>query len=553
MEQGELKSRFGEEEVEDLLQEDEGMFLLELSSEGISAEALAASEKLAEEIAAEWDVLVATGEAVSGSAAFAEGEESRTAADLQEEFDAARREERQRRQHLVVKALSLWAERGWTTSSELLDTFPEASEATLSEVAFHLKDVGMTVLDDSPEFGSEPLDQEACGGREWLDDLAEIATIAILHTRYLPRVGWLDRSDPLSGLVASISQRKLLSRFEEVSMGRAIIAALRPVENLIRIHPGLGELIVLAGSNEIDSVEDDGVNPVLQGGAESCLERGDSSLSPAGLWAAARSLGGCTERCISDCGVDFFLFKATVDTALDKAEEVRNSFVNSNLKLVLHLASKYMGKGLDLSDLVQEGTFGLVKAIERWDPDRGFKLSTYATWWIRQCLSRAIADKGRVVRIPVHVFEKLNRVRRLQREFEAAGKEASLPEIAKAAGLEPAAVEQLISRCGSISSIDEDPEYIGSTDVDEGPLAQAEKADREHQILQLLSTFEPREAKIIKMRFGIGHSTDHTLEQVGSVFGLTRERIRQIEEKVLKRMRHPSHLWLFEQLREQTS
>lgn len=335
-------------------------------------------------------------------------------------------------------------------------------------------------------------------------------------------------------------------------MGRAMIEALAPVEALARsgLRP---RHLGLSASGEEDSQDED-QEPTGACDVDSYPVSGSEGdcLSPAELWVAARALSTIAEEQYDEAtDVDYLAARRIARHALAKAEVIRNEFVDTNLRLVVHLATRLVGRGLDLPDLIQEGTLGLIRAIERWEPERGFKLSTYATWWIRQSLFRAIADKGRLVRIPVHVVEKLNLVRRAQREAEISGRESlSLNELANLVGMELPQLKKLTMRAGTVISIEEDEDMVGCTCTEEEPLAAAESADREQQIRRVLGEFKPRETKIIKMRFGIDFSSDHTLEEVGVAFGLTRERIRQIESKLLTKLRHPSRSQALSELLE---
>lgn len=551
--QGGLKLGIDSSEEESLVPEDDGFFMLDTSPEGVAADVLIASEELASEIAAEWDALVAAGEAAAAQLPTVEGVDS-GASTVDEEFDSAAERERRGTKRLLSSTLEDCAERGWSTSTGLLDAAPAAmTEADIAEMVFHICDAGVQILEDISEFGAEPFDQGCSGSLDWIEDLAELSVSSTtFQSRYLPRVGWLSRNDPLCGLLASMSRKRLLSRYEEVSMGRAMIEALAPVEALAR--SGLrSRNLGLPASDEGEAFDEDLEPTEADEAASYPISDGQGDgLSPAELWITARALSIVAEEQFDETtDVDYLAARKVARQALANAEAIRNEFVEANLRLVVHLAAKLVGRGLDLPDLIQEGTLGLIRAIERWEPERGFKLSTYATWWIRQSLFRAIADKGRVVRIPVHVIEKLNRVRRAQHEAEISGRDPpSLHELAELAGMELPQLKKLIMRSGMVISIEDDQDMVGYTCAEEEPLASAENADREQQIRRVLGEFKPRETKIIKMRFGIDFSTDHTLEEVGAVFGLTRERIRQIESKLLTKLRHPSRSQTLSELLE---
>ncbi len=219
----------------------------------------------------------------------------------------------------------------------------------------------------------------------------------------------------------------------------------------------------------------------------------------------------------------------------------------SNLRLAHHIATKYRSSGLPLSDLVQEANIGLLKAVERFDYRRGFRFSTFATWWIRQSVTRAIADKSRSIRIPVHVVESLNKIKRAINELEAIGSGAVIPEdIAKLAELPLERVLKILKLPEDPLSIDaleeETPGFVESLPEceDSDPELEALEADRSEMLAHVLATLKPKEEEVIRMRFGFGEEKAYTLEEIGQCFNVTRERIRQIEAKALINLRHPS-------------
>lgn len=246
---------------------------------------------------------------------------------------------------------------------------------------------------------------------------------------------------------------------------------------------------------------------------------------------------------------EFELAQKVIHGNEKEKKRARDKMAESNMRLVVSIAKRYSGRGLDLLDLIQEGNTGLLRAVEKFDPDKGFKFSTYATWWIRQAITRAIADQARTIRIPVHMVETINKVLRTQRRLtQDLNREPSVQEIADAMGMEPDRIEYVMKIKQDIASLDasvgrdgdDDDSSLGDFVEDEDRVSPEDSAATQllkEQIASILSTLTDRERKIIKMRFGIGGGKSHTLEEVGAEFSVTRERIRQIEAKALAKLR----------------
>ena len=342
----------------------------------------------------------------------------------------------------------------------------------------------------------------------------------------------------------------VLSKDEETDLARKIEEGTRIIRDLVRSFPIYKKLLKEVSyriANE-ESCSEDRVDAALR----NTLAALDHVMAGLSIPQGKGAKDGRCQKIESEVGIgidELLLRYDRIAKARQLVADAKNELIIRNLRLVINIAKHYVGRGLSLLDLIQEGNIGMMKAIDKYDYKKGFKFSTYATWWIRQAITRALMDQTKTIRVPVHVMELYNKVNTASKELaQQLGREPEKEEIARTLGIHTRKVEDVFRAMQDPvmlqTPIGDDESTLADVIGDDSasPYSEAERNKLTEEIIKVLHTLNPREEAVIRMRFGIGAERDHTLEEVGRHLSLTRERVRQIEEKAMRKLKHPSRI-----------
>lgn len=460
---------------------------------------------------------------------------------------------------IFEEIVNIGKRRGVLTYDEINDVLPSEffSPDELEDLMDVLSDMGVKVVDYDDGISIPEEFEEEIEEYERAEDLVQayfnsMGDISIL-TKYEETelakkleegkqiINSTISTIPLFGKIKNIinieDEESLLTEAEKID--EAVIKSLSRIEELMLIIQQEEQKISKYGSiKELKNL----IN-----------EKKGKGIKTKKLEVLLKDVQNVFKRVESEAGVRIDVLKETwqrISKAKELVKETKNELITRNLRLVVNIAKNYVGRGLPLLDLIQEGNIGLMKAVDKFKYEKGFKFSTYATWWIRQAITRALIDQTKTIRVPVHMMEFYNRVTKVSRELtQELGREPTNEEIAQKLSVQVRKVEEVFRAIQDPIALqtpigDEDTEledFIGDK-VSPSPFFDAQRIETSEQIQRVLKTLTPKEETVIKMRFGIGVDRDHTLEEVGRYLSITRERVRQIEAKALRKLKHPSRL-----------
>jgi RNA polymerase primary sigma factor len=439
---------------------------------------------------------------------------------------------------LIVKG----KEQGYLTPDDILQGFPalEAEPDQMFRIFGAFKEMGIEVSDEGKDFEeTEQIDDEMLLEIEMMDSVSLDDPVR-MYLKEIGRVSLLTANDEVE-LAQAIEAKPLHDAMKALGVNELDGGQQRPVESLL---PDVIERLDKYSKNDKGKLA-----------AELLGVRELSEKMPLLLEAVAaerKRAAGANGSAPSVSTEALRAYRNASDNlywCYERSYEAKQRLTEANLRLVVSIAKKYIGRGMSFLDLIQEGNMGLIRAVEKFDYHKGYKFSTYATWWIRQAITRAIADQARTIRIPVHMVETINKLVRVSRRLlQELGREPSDEEIAEEMGITPEKVREIVKVSQDPVSLEtpigeEEDSHLGDFVEDKEAIAPSDAASLtmlHNEVEDILDTLTPRERRVLQLRFGLIDGHQRTLEEVGKRFGVTRERIRQIEAKALRKLRHPS-------------
>lgn len=471
-----------------------------------------------------------------------------------------------RERDIFEEIIDIGKRRGTLTYDEINDALPSEffSPDELEDLMDLLQDMGVKVTDaeESATPEEEPAEEEEIGEYEKTEDLVQayfhsMGDISILtkdeETELAKRLE--EGRNIISAIVVALplyskmETTLVVPEVEEEATEEEIEEEEKPDEAFILSLKVLDELMAKLEATDRKIAKYGSLKEIKR----LLNDKKKKNINPLKLAILEKEVKTEYRRVETEVGIKIEDLKIKWDkiaNARTLVTDAKNELITRNLRLVVNIAKNYVGRGLPLLDLIQEGNIGLMKAVDKFKYEKGFKFSTYATWWIRQAITRALIDQTKTIRVPVHMMEFYNRVTKASRELtQQLGREPSNEEIAKKLVVPTRKVEEVFRAIQDPIALqtpvgDEDTEledFIGDKNSP-SPYSDAERSEISEQILMILKTLTEKEQKVIRMRFGIGVDRDHTLEEVGRHLSITRERVRQIEAKALRKLKHPSRL-----------
>ncbi|MFN3480871.1 MAG: sigma-70 family RNA polymerase sigma factor [Thermodesulfovibrionales bacterium] len=462
-----------------------------------------------------------------------------------------------RERDIFEEIIDIGKRRGVLTYDEINDALPSEffSPDEIEDLMDLLHDMGVKVVDYEEALPEEEIEEEEIEEYEKTEDLVQ----AYFHS--MGDISILTKDEETELAKRLEEGREIIKEIvTNLPLYKKIEASLDGDVELITEEERADEALLktLSRLDELMAMVDEAEKGIAKYGTLKDLKKLINEKKKKGnkvdkLESLAREVQQVYKKVESEVGEKIEDFKAKYER-LSRAKvlvtEAKNELITRNLRLVVNIAKNYVGRGLPLLDLIQEGNIGLMKAVDKFKYEKGFKFSTYATWWIRQAITRALIDQTKTIRVPVHMMEFYNRVTKASRELtQQLGREPTNEEIAQKLSVPVRKVEEVFRAIQDPIALqtpvgDEDTEledFIGDKNSP-SPFSDAERVEMSEHIQRVLRTLTEKEEKVIRMRFGIGAERDHTLEEVGKHLSITRERVRQIEAKALRKLKHPSRL-----------